>query len=81
MTFDYWGDAVNIASRMESSGVAGRVQVSEAVFLRLNGRFALQEKRSLNLKGKGELDCYVLAGPASEKKMDHLNSSTEEAQK
>jgi adenylate cyclase len=66
MAFDYWGDAVNLASRLEANGQAGRVQVSEAAYMRLNGKFALESERTLTLKGKGEVKAYLLAPPGDD---------------
>ncbi|WP_163360770.1 adenylate/guanylate cyclase domain-containing protein, partial [Klebsiella aerogenes] len=40
--FDVWGDTVNLASRMESHGVAGRIQVTEAVAAALEGRYRFE---------------------------------------
>jgi len=60
MAFDYWGDTVNLASRLESNGVAGRVQVSEAVFMRIREDCGAAEKRHLELKGKGRVEAYLL---------------------
>jgi adenylate cyclase len=60
--YDLWGDAVNVASRMESHGVAGRIQVSTAVREMLDGdrRFRLEERGTIELKGMGEMTTYFL---------------------
>ena len=53
MTFDLWGDVVNTASRMESTGEPGRVQISEATYRLLGGGFRATERGSVDIKGKG----------------------------
>jgi adenylate cyclase len=60
--YDVWGDAVNIASRMESHGVAGRVQVSESTQRLLGEPFRLEERGVLEVEGKGELKTWFVAG-------------------
>lgn len=61
--YDLWGDAVNVASRMESHGEPGRVQVSASVAELLRGRFALEDRGTVPVKGKGPMQTYWL-GPA-----------------
>ncbi len=60
--FDLWGDAVNTASRMESHGVPGQIQVSEATWLLLRDRFLLRERGTIAVKGKGEMRTFYLMG-------------------
>jgi class 3 adenylate cyclase len=59
--YDIWGDTVNLASRMESLGVPGRVQVTEAVRERLAGRFEFEARGLIEVKGKGLMPAYLLA--------------------
>lgn len=58
--YDLWGDAVNVASRMESNGLANQIQVTEAVRTRLNNRYAFDERQPIFIKGKGEMVTYLL---------------------
>jgi len=58
--YDLWGDTVNTASRMESTGVPGRVQVSEATYLLLKDQFELEERGEIEVKGKGKMRTYLL---------------------
>ena len=51
--YDVWGDAVNVAARMESSGVEGRIQVPQEVSERLNDMFVLELRGDVEIKGKG----------------------------
>ena len=60
--YDLWGDTVNIASRMESHGVAGSIQVSEATYKRLQHRYQFQPRHNVLVKGKGRLTTYLLVG-------------------
>ena len=60
--FDVWGDAANTASRMESHGVAGRVQVSESTRRLLGAPFLLEERGVIEIEGQGELKTWFLTG-------------------
>ena len=59
-----WGDAVNVASRMESHGVPGRVHVTEALVRALDGEFRFAERGTTDIKGLGEMRTYFLVGRA-----------------
>ena len=58
--YDVWGDTVNMASRMESLGVPGRVQVTHAVMERLSGTFRFEARGLIDVKGKGPTPAYFL---------------------
>ena len=61
--YDLWGDAVNLASRMESTGVPGKIQVSEATYLRVRDKYRFEPKREVNVKGRGLMPAYILCQP------------------
>ena len=58
--YDVWGDTVNVASRMESTGAPGRVQVSEATYERLKGKFEFEARGEVEIKGKGKMKTWFL---------------------
>ncbi|MDQ6794667.1 MAG: adenylate/guanylate cyclase domain-containing protein [Chloroflexota bacterium] len=58
--YDVWGDTVNVASRMESLGVPGRVQVTHPVMKRLRGAFRLESRGLIDVKGIGPTATYFL---------------------
>jgi len=58
--YDLWGDTVNIASRMESHGIPGSIQVSESTYQCLKNQYAFQDRGSIQVKGKGQMNCYLL---------------------
>ncbi len=60
--YDVWGDTVNMASRMESTGVPGRVQVTHAMAERLGGSFDLEARGLIEVKGKGPTPTYFVLG-------------------
>jgi adenylate cyclase len=63
--YDVWGDAVNIASRMESHGLPGKIQISEETHRRLCGEFACQRRGTIAVKGKGEMETWLLEAATS----------------
>lgn len=58
--YDLWGDSVNLASRLESHGIPGRIQVSEELYLQVKDHFQFEERGMIKVKGKGELKTYLL---------------------
>jgi class 3 adenylate cyclase len=71
--YDVWGDTVNLASRMESLGIPGRVQVSHAVMERLAGTFRLESRGLVDVKGKGPTPAYLL--------VDRIDAATTRAER
>ncbi|MBE9095897.1 adenylate/guanylate cyclase domain-containing protein [Tychonema sp. LEGE 07203] len=61
-SYDLWGDAVNVAHRMESNGIPGEIQVTAAVYERLKDTFSFKRRGAIEIKGKGEMIVYLLLG-------------------
>jgi class 3 adenylate cyclase len=64
-TYDLWGDTVNTASRMESHGIPGSIQVTERAYERLRERYELRRRGTIEVKGKGPMTTYLLLGRRS----------------
>lgn len=60
--YDVWGDAVNVASRMESTDVEGRIQVPHNVYERLQHAYEFEERGEIDVKGKGVMRTWYLTG-------------------
>ncbi len=67
--YDLWGDTVNIASRMESHGLAGRIQISEHTFHLLPDQYVIFKRGMISVKGKGAMNTYFLLGRKGEKNL------------
>jgi adenylate cyclase len=60
--YDVWGDAVNVASRMESTDVEGRIQLPQSMYERLKNDYVLEERGVVDVKGKGPMHTWYLVG-------------------
>jgi adenylate cyclase len=58
--YDLWGDAVNVASRMESEGIPGAIQVTDATYQLIRNDFVCEPRGSVDVKGRGAMDTYLV---------------------
>jgi class 3 adenylate cyclase len=61
-SYDLWGDTVNTASRMESHGVPGCIQVTDRIYRRLRDSYRFERRGSIPVKNMGEIVTYFLLG-------------------
>ncbi len=64
--YDLWGDAVNTASRMESNGTPGEIQITRATYELLKDEFVCRARGTIEVKGKGQMETWYLEGPRSD---------------
>ena len=65
-SYDLWGDTVNTASRMESKGIPGTIQVTVQTYERLRDQYLFKQRGIISVKGKGEMTTYLLIGRKSQ---------------
>jgi class 3 adenylate cyclase len=70
--YDLWGDTVNLASRMESHGVTGEIQVTDAVYERMREKYVLEPRGKIEIKGRGRQLAYLLKGRHAEVEREEL---------
>jgi len=58
--YDVWGDAVNVASRMESHGLGGAVQITQTTYELIKDEFVCEPRGTVNVKGKGEMEVWLV---------------------
>lgn len=68
--YDLWGDTVNVASRLETSGRPGEIRVSDAVHRLLDGEFTFEPLGRVAMKGVGDVGVWNLTGRAPDRKRD-----------
>lgn len=73
--YDVWGDAVNVASRMESTDSVGRIQVPETVYERLKDKFVLEERGEVEVKGKGTMRTWYLVDRRPDARSSRLRTN------
>lgn len=77
--YDIWGNSVNVASRMESTGQVGKIQVVEPTMLILREfGYVFEQRGMVKVKGKGQLMTYFLKGKASELVLPNLIEDVED---
>lgn len=69
-TYDLWGDSVNLASRMESHGQSGKIQLSQATYELVNRQFMVEYKDTIEVKGMGRQNVYLLLEPMQIQKIN-----------
>jgi class 3 adenylate cyclase len=62
LSYDLWGATVNIASRMESQGLPGKIQVSEQTYRLIEKEFLFEARGRIDVRGMGEMTSYFLTG-------------------
>jgi guanylate cyclase len=64
--YDLWGDAVNLASRMESQGVAGKIQITQSTYELIQSDFRCEFRGTIEVKGRGEMNTWFLSDTKGE---------------
>jgi class 3 adenylate cyclase len=75
-SYDLWGDTVNTASRMESSGVSGCIQVTARTYQRLKDSYWFERRGPIPVKGQGDIVTYFLVGRAKTERLTERQEST-----
>jgi guanylate cyclase len=75
--YDLWGDAVNMASRMESHGTGGKIQVTGATHDLLKDEFVLEPRGTVAIKGKGDVETWYLLGRRDRTRMEPAPNASE----
>jgi class 3 adenylate cyclase len=72
--YDIWGRTVNIASRMESSGTAGKVNISETTYEKIKDRFECVHRGKISAKNVGEMEMYYVEAEKVHEALDFVSA-------
>jgi guanylate cyclase len=75
--YDLWSDAVNTASRMESHGTPGEIQITRETYALLKDEFVCRPRGTITVKGKGEMETWYLEGPRSDDRRAEADAGSE----
>jgi adenylate cyclase len=75
--YDLWSDAVNTASRMESHGTPGQIQITRETYQLLKDEFVCRPRGTILVKGKGEMETWYLEGPRSDDRLAVNEAATD----
>jgi guanylate cyclase len=64
--YDLWGDAVNVADRMQTEGTPGQIQITRATYELLKDEFVCEPRGTIDVKGKGEMETWYVVGRRAE---------------
>jgi adenylate cyclase len=76
--YDLWGDAVNMASRMERNGTPGEIQITRATYDLLKDEFVCRRRGTIEVKGKGRMETWYLEGSRSDDARTEVSAETPE---
>jgi adenylate cyclase len=62
ISYDLWGNTINLACRLKSAGEGGSITVTESTYERLRDKFVLQQKTAIDIKGLGAVTAFELTG-------------------
>ena len=74
--YDVWGEVVNVASRMESTGESGKIQITEKMAMMLSDLFIVEKNKEIDVKGIGKMETFFLLGRKTKEVQTQVQDAT-----